>query len=210
MANRYKFQFDSGIKPRMAHLEGFVSIGTGGLLNAPALFPYSASGVYTGTTVQTGFTSMPLMPGQVTGGVPTGWVGGFSGVMGLYGAGVDSIYKIPGNTGTYCVQLTDDWTHLEDIDVFYYSGYTGAAGFGASGLSVSTGGIQAWVTNHTVGIGNTVATGQGLGSGVAFPAGQDAGGPNKNRIYIQFGSQLPAGSGFWLQVWLRDSLSGPQ
>ena len=210
MANRYKYQFEGCMKPRISHIEGFVSIGTGGQLNTPPLFPYTASGVATGGFVQTGFTSMALMPGQVTGGVPTGWQGGFSGCLGLLGAGVNSIVRIPGATGAYRVELSDDWCRLDDLDVSYYSGATGFVASGFAGSASGIGANQAWVTNHTVGLGNSVAPTGGLGSGVAYPPGQGFGGPQKNCIYLQFQNEIPSGGGFWIQLFVRDALEGPQ
>ena len=34
MANRYQYQFNASYKPKMVQIEGFVSIGTGGTVNA--------------------------------------------------------------------------------------------------------------------------------------------------------------------------------
>ena len=162
MANRYQFQFNGSLKPRMSQIEGFVSIGTGGLLNNA-----SASGTY-----------LAAVPGSTVAGAPTGWVGGFSGTIGLFGAGVSSVART--GTGLYTVQLQDDWVRLDSCQV----------------LVVATG-IDAAVLSHTVGLGNSTAT--------------------KNQIYLAFAStttgfgvDIPLSGGFFLDIRVRDSMSGSQ
>ncbi len=203
MGNRYTYQFGGEFKPKMGNINGFVSIGTGGLPNAPMTYPYSASGVYTGTTVQTGFTSMALLPGQVTGGLPTGWQGGFSGTIGLYGAGVASVARV--GTGTYAVQLSDDWCRLDSVQANPFIGVTGAATGSATGLQLTEYGAS--IISHNVGLGNSQAGGTGT-TGVLL------GGNTKNVILIQFYNgvekDLPSGGGFFLDLRVRDSTAGPQ
>lgn len=162
MANRYTHQFNASFKPRMMQVEGFVSVGTGGLLNTQ-----TASGTVYG-----------LVPGNAVLGVPTGWVGGFSGCIGLLGAGVKSVTRQA--TGVYALTLEDDFVRLDSCQV---------APFGVTG-------VDSTVLSHTVGLGNTTA--------------------GKNVITIAFtsttgaGVDLPSGAGFFVDVRLRDSMSGSQ
>lgn len=124
MANRYTYQFNGSFKPKMMNLEGFVSIGTGGMVNAA-----TASGTVIG-----------LLPGSTVAGVPTGWVGGFSGTIGLYGAGVKSVART--SAGVYQVALEDDYVRLDSCQVSVV---------GATGIDAS-------VLTHTVGLGSSTAT----------------------------------------------------
>jgi hypothetical protein len=124
MANRYTYQFNASFKPKMMQIEGFVSVGTGGLINTQ-----TASGTLYG-----------LLPGNATLGVPTGWVGGFSGTIGLLGAGVKSVVRQA--TGVYALQLEDDFVRLDSVQ---------AMPVGVTGVDVS-------VLSHTVGLGNTTAS----------------------------------------------------
>lgn len=210
MANRYTYQFNGSFKPKMNQIEGFVSVGTGGLLNYPDAYPVFpvATGATGGLGQQTG-APRGLMPGQVTGGVPTGWQGGFSGAVGLFGAGVDGIQRV--GTGTYAIHLSDDWTRLDSIQV---QGFAGASGVGTGALNPPgfSGSYQqdiGWVLlQHTVGAGNTVATG-----GMTLPV--FPGMNPKNTIWIQFtqggiNSELNQGAGFFIDLRLRDSLAGVQ
>lgn len=194
MANRYSYQFNASLKPKMAQIEGFVSIGTGGQLNAPVIFPLSASGTFTGGSQQTGYLSMALLPGQATAGLPTGWQGGFSGCWGLLGAGVAGIARV--GTGMYAVQLQDDWCRLDSCQVEPYLGATGLTNLSAA------------VVYHTVGLGNSQLSNTGA-------TGVSMGGTMKNQIVIQFqnnglGADHGAGGGFFLDIRLRDSTAGPQ
>lgn len=203
MANRYKYQFGGDPKPNMNSINGFVSIGTGGLPNTPMPFPLSASGVYTGTSIQTGFLGMALLPGQATAGIPTGWVGGFSGTIGLYGAGVASVARI--GTGTYAIQLSDDWCRLDSCQANPYIGVTGAATGSATGVQLTEYGAS--IIYHNVGLGNSQQNPTGT-------TGSIIGGSQKNIIVIQFYNgierDLPSGGGFFLDVRVRDSTAGPQ
>lgn len=193
--NRYAYQFNVGYKPRMVSIEGFVSIGTGGQLNYPD--PYPIFPVATGATGTAGQTGAPrfVLPGQATAGVPTGWQGGFSGVISMLPAGgIAGIQRVA--TGLYCIQLSDDYVRLDSVQATPYSNATGVTN------------ISDIVVQHTVGLGNSVATG-----GMTLPVYP---GPNpKNCVWIQFHASgtsvdLPGGGGFFLDVRLRDSLSGPQ
>lgn len=192
MANRYGYQYTLQFKPKMASIEGFVSIGTGGLVNYPDAYPIFP--VATGATGTAGQTGAPrfLMPGQATAGVPTGWSGGFSGCIGLIGAGVKGIQRVA--TGFYAIGLEDDWCALDSFNATVFTGATGSTG------------IADLVTQHTVGQGNTVMTG-----GYTLPVFP---GPNpKNMIYVQFHANgpavdIPPGGGIFLDIRLRDSLSG--
>lgn len=124
MANRYQYQFNGSFKPKMSQIEGFVSVGTGGLPNAQ-----TASGTVYG-----------LLPGSTVLGVPTGWVGGYSGTQGLYGAGVSSVARIA--TGVYNILLSDDWVRLDSCQV----------------MPVGATGLDPTILTHTVGLGNSTAT----------------------------------------------------
>ncbi len=144
--NRYTYQFNASFKPRMAQIEGFVSVGTGGLPNAA-----TASGTVYG-----------LLPGNTVLGTPTGWVGGFSGTVGLYGAGVASVARQA--TGTYAVLLSDDYVRLDSVQV----------------QAVGATGVDATVLKHTVGLGNSTAAknvitiafaSSSTGQGVDLPSG---------------------------------------
>jgi hypothetical protein len=199
MANRYTYQFNASYKPKMAQIEGFVSIGTGGLPNFPDAYPVFPSA--TGPTGLAGQTGVPrgLMPGQATAGVPTGWVGSFSGTVGLYGAGVKSVSRVA--TGAYVIQLDDDYVRLDAVDINVLSGVSGAGPSGAFDWAL---------VDHTVGFGNSIATG-----GVTGYLGP---GINpKNRLFIQFvnsvssvATDLPLSAGFFLDIRLRDSMAGSQ
>lgn len=198
MANRYTYQFNGSFKPKMNQIEGFVSIGTGGQVNYP---DQSGLGTPSGLSVATG-NPRGLMPGQATAGVPTGWVGGFSGTVGLYGAGVAGVQRVA--TGQYVVKLSDDWVRLDSVQVDVISGTSGA--FGTTGAL----GIDWNIIDHTVGLGNSIATGAlapWLGPGIN----------PKNEIFIQFtnstnglGADLPLSSGFFLDIRVRDGSPGPQ
>jgi hypothetical protein len=199
MANRYQYQFQSGMKPRMSNIEGFVSIGTGGLPNSVVAI---ASG---GSIAGNSGTYWGLLPGCATAGVPTGWAGTFSGTWGLYGAGVDGVARLA--TGLYSVQLSDDWRRLDSALVQVEYGAIQLAGGGATGA----GGVSALdgqIVYHTVGFGNSVSTGF-LGTS-GLPGAQ-----TKNQIVIQFSNpnsivDLPINSGFYINLRLRDTQSGPQ
>lgn len=174
MANRYTHQFSASFKPRMMQIEGFVSVGTGGLVNYP---DQSGLGTPSGLSVSTGLPR-GLVPGNAVAGVPTGWVGGFSGCIGLLGAGVKGVTRQA--TGVYALVLEDDFVRLDSVQVSAY---------GATG-------VDAQVLSHTVGLGNTTAT--------------------KNVVTVAFtsttgaGSDLPINGGFFVDLRLRDSTSGPQ
>ncbi len=208
MANRYTYQFNGSFKPKMNQIEGFVSIGTGGLLNVIPAYPIFPVG--TGATGIAGQTGAPLafMPGQATAGVPTGWQGGFSGTVGLYGAGVDAVARVA--TGLYAIKLSDDWTRLDSINVNYLTGpsgvYTGT--IGTIGFSGSPNQSVDWnLVQHTVGLGNSVVTG-----GMTLPV--FPGMNPKNTIWIQFTKQGPYelnnSDGFYIDLRLRDTLAGVQ
>ena len=203
MANRYTYQFPQQFKPKMAHVEGFVSIGTGGLLNTPLQFPTTASGVATGGFLQTGFLGMALMPGQATAGVPTGWQGGFSGALGLYGAGVQAIARI--GTGTIAIQMSDDWVRCDSVQVEPYIGITGSPTGTASGTNLTA--FGAAVTLNNIGLGNSQAVPTGS-------TGALIGGNLKNVLVLQFYNgiekDLPSGGGFYISFRLRDSTAGAQ
>jgi len=170
----------------MSQIEGFVSIGTGGMLNTEVR---TASGTVGSGTY---WASLPDGFGSATPGAPTGWVGGFSGTYGLLGAGVQAVGRL--SPGLYAVQLSDDWTRLDSCQITYVGGSTGAV---ASGT-------WADIVWHTVGLGNSQTTGP-LGSLHL-----------KNQIIIQFSlddvasADLPLGSGFFLDIRVRDTLAGPQ
>jgi hypothetical protein len=167
MANHFGYQFNAGCKPKMVNIEGFVSIGTGGMVNAA-----TASG-----------TTYGILPGAPTGGVPTGWQGGFSGVIGLYGAGVQSIARTA--TGTYAVVLDSNYTRCDSVQVTYYAGASGSAQ-----------GLDYYITSNTVGAGNTVAATQ-----------------NTIVIQFESGTtgvdvDVPASAGFYIALRLRDNYVG--
>ena len=187
MANRY--QFNGSLKPKMSQIEGFVSIGTGGQVNFP---DQSGLGTPSGGSVSTG-VPRGLLPGQATAGNPTGWLGGFSGVIGLLGAGVDGVQRI--STGLYALHLQDDWVRLDSIQISPFNPGTA---------------VDWFVKEHTVGLGNTIATG-------GFTGILAAGNNPKNTVWIQFTSgasalaqDLQLGGGFYVDIRVRDSLSGPQ
>jgi hypothetical protein len=161
----------------MSQIEGFVSVGTGGQVNAA-----TASGTVYG-----------LLPGQATAAVPTGWVGGFSGCIGLLGAGVAGVKRVA--TGLYVVKLEDDWVRCDSVQLTTFN--TGTA-------------VDYTILENTVGYGNSIATG-------GMTALQSSGNNPKNEIFIQFYSSgqvlaqdIGSGGGFYLDIRVRDSLSGPQ
>lgn len=189
MANRYSYQFNASLKPKMSQIEGFVSIGTGGQVNYP---DQNGLGTPSGSSVSTG-APRGLLPGQATAGVPTGWLGGFSGVIGLIGAGVDGVQRV--GTGLIVVHLSDDWVRCDSVQVTPFN----------PGTAVSV-----LVKENTVGLGNSIATG-------AVAALLSAGNNPKNEIFIQFTSSssglaqdLQSGGGFSIDIRLRDTTSGPQ
>lgn len=190
MANKYSFQFNASYKPKMAQIDGFVSIGTGGQVNFP---DQSGLGTPSGGSVSTGLPR-GLLPGQSTLGVPTGWQGGFSGCIGLLGAGVQAVQRV--GTGVFVVQLDSDYVRLDSCQIMPLTG----------GVS---GGIDANIIDHTVGLGNSISTGGMTGF-------QARGNNPKNCIFIQFSGalgtpvDLASGSGFFLDIRVRDSLSGAQ
>ncbi len=197
MANRYGYQFQGGLKPKMTNIEGFVSIGTGGLPNAVV-------GVQGTTGMASSGTYLGLLPGCATAGVPTGWQGTFSGAIGLYGAGVAGVSRV--GTGLYSVQLSDDWVRLDSCQVEFVGGASAETNGGATGvLDIGT-----EIAYYTVGLGNTVTTGLG-GGGVSGLAGENT----KGQILVQFNlagvaADLPLSSGFFIALRLRDSFAGPQ
>lgn len=209
MANRYTYQFNGSFKPKMSQIEGFVSIGTGGLLNAPPAYPIFpvATGPTGGyqTATQTG-APLFVLPGQATAGVGTGWQGGFSGCVGLMGAGVLGIQRVA--TGLLAVVLQDDWVSLDSIQCNILSSPSGTpTGAVLPGFSGAYQQDLGWfVAQHTVGQGNTVTTGGVTGFFVP--------GPNpKNTIWLQFmqggsTSDLAPGAGFFLDIRVRDALNG--
>lgn len=209
MANRYTHQFNGSFKPRMNQIEGFISIGTGGLLNCPDAYPvFPVATGATGGIVGSVQTGVPrgLMPGQATAGVPTGWGGGFSGTVGLIGAGLDGVQRV--GTGLYALKLSDDWVRLDSVQVSYLASPSGVPTMigGQVGFSGSPNQPLDWfVAQHTVGQGNTVMTG-----GVTLPL--FPGGNPKNTIWIQFGRSAPAelsnSDGFYIDIRVRDSLAG--
>src|ERR1700732_4039384 len=98
MANRYGYQFQGGCKPKMTNIEGRVMIGTGGQPDAQ-----TASGTAYGPNA------------------PSGWIGAYSGCIGLLRAGVASVQRT--TTGTYLLGLESGWTRpLHSTQVCYYSG----------------------------------------------------------------------------------------
>ena len=207
MANRYGYQFQGGMKPKMVNIEGLVSVGTGGLPNSIVAIP---SG---GSIAGNSGTYWAALPGCLTAGVPTGWQGTFSGAIGLYGAGVDGVTRL--GTGLYSVHLSDDFVRLDSVQVMPIGGQTaenngGATGFLGGGAQTGVG-MDVSVLYDTVGQGNTVTTGtmgfNGVSSGLV---GQNL----KNQILVQFSAgqavDLPSGSGFFIALRLRDSLAGPQ
>lgn len=197
MANRYTYQFNGSFKPKMSQIEGFVSIGTGGLPNSVIAI---ASG---GSIAGHSGTYYGLLPGCATTGVPTGWVGTFSGAQGLYGAGVDGVSRV--STGLYSIKLSDDWVRLDSCQITPVLGAVAQLGGGFTGVTMA----DVAIAYHTVGLGNTITTG-------TLQA--------KNQIFVQFssdnnitvgaGSQvavdLPVSSGFFVDIRVRDSLAGSQ
>lgn len=188
MANRYNYQYDLSYKPKMVQIEGFVSVGTGGQVNFP---DQSGLGTPSGGSVSTGLPR-GLLPGQSTQGLPTGWLGGFSGCIGLLGAGVEGVQRV--GTGLYALQLEDDYVRLDSVQVQLHNAGTG---------------MTHQIVDHTVGLGNSLATG-GM-------TGVVAGNNPKNTIFVQFlvsSTNLPgdikSGGGFSIDLRLRDSLSGSQ
>ena len=213
----------------MTNIEGFVSVGTGGLLNSPVAISSGVgnlagsrggSGTYWGalpgynaTAIGTGAvgSGTVVAPGTTPGaGAPTGWQGTFSGAIGLYGAGVDGIARC--GVGYYAVQLSDDWVRLDSCQVqfalgqasgLYPSTYTGVTTGMGTGVGTGVLNICPEVVGNTIGLGNSQTTG-GIGSlGL------------KNQIFIQFTNaagpvELPLSSGFYIQLRLRDSFAGPQ
>lgn len=152
MANRYTYQFNASFKPKMSQIEGFVAVGSGGTLDT--------------START----------------PTGWVGGFSGAVGLFGAGVAGISRVA--TGAYNIQLSDDWVRLDSVQVKEVIGATGAFS-----------NIDSVVSYHTVGLGNTTANKNQIV--LQF---------HNNGAPVD----VPSGGGFFLDIRLRDSLAGAQ
>ena len=211
MASRYQYQFQGGMKPKMVNIEGFVSIGTGGLPNSVVAI---ASGVGNLTTIAgNSGTYYGLLPGCPTTGVPTGWQGTFSGAIGLYGAGVAGIARLA--TGLYSVLLSDDYVRLDSVQVIPVGGQIaenngGTTGFLGGGAQTGIG-MNVTIPYHTVGLGNSVTTGSmgsnGISSGLI---GQNL----KNQILIQFSAgaavDLPLSSGFFIAIRLADSSAGPQ
>jgi hypothetical protein len=188
LANRSLEQFQYGFKNDMVEITAFVSIGTGGLVNAPDQF---GLGTPSAGSVSTG-PPRGLLPGQMTAGVPTGWAGGFSGVQGGLKQGIAGIQRV--STGTYAIQLEDDYVALHNCQVQPMTNAPGCTS------------ISDLLIGHTVGVGNSVTTG-GL-TAYVFP------GPNpKNTLWIQFhasGNQvdIPLGGGFYIQLNLKNSFVG--
>lgn len=187
--NRYTYQFNASFKPKMAQIEGFVSIGTGGQVNFP---DQAGLGQPSALSGQTG-VPRGLLPGAGVLGVPTGWQGGFSGCIGLLGAGVAGVQRVA--TGAYVIQLEESFIRLDSIQVNTINAGTG---------------IDPYVVDHTIGLGNSISTG-------GFTGHQPQGNNPKNCIFINFlqsSSNLPvdlqSGAGFYIDLRLRDSLSGPQ
>ena len=151
MADRYLNQFDKNYQRGVVHVQGYVGVGTGGMVNAA-----TASGTTWGP-----FLSQP------SGSVPTGWQGGFSGTQGLYGAGVAAVSRI--STGIYNVQLSDSFYKCDSVQIgqFVASGVASAdvaviantVGYGntASNANIIT--IQ--FTSSTTGVGIDLANGGG-------------------------------------------------
>lgn len=225
MASRYGYQFNAGYKPKMVNVEGFVSIGTGGL-------PNSVVGLQTSSGLSTSGTYWGTLPGCPTAGVPTGWNGTFSGAIGLYGAGVAGVARIA--TGLYSVMLSDDYVRLDSVQITPLYAAVMENNGGSTGIINS---YDANIVYHTVGFGNTVTTGaisQSNASGVANTnvmsglVGQNL----KNQVLVQFSVSAPSGSlggtgtlaggtpniaadlpnsgGFFIALRLRDSLAGVQ
>jgi hypothetical protein len=110
MANNYGFQFPTDQKPHMWDIEGRVMVGTGGLPDAT-----TASGTTYGA------------------GTPSGWQGGYSGMIGLIGAGIASVQRSA--TGTFKLNLAEGYAKpVNSCQVTILSGVTGYAG--ASGLLI--------------------------------------------------------------------------
>lgn len=195
MAQRYGYQFQNGMKPRMTNVEGWVSIGTGGL-------PNSVVGIASGGQLASSGTYYGILPGAATAGAPTGWKGTFSGTVGLYGAGVAGVARV--GTGMYSIMLSDDWVRLDSVQLQVGNGLQNAAGGATAAANV----IVSEVVTNTVGYGNTVTTGFAGASGLV--------GLNlKNQIIVRFtssgtGVDLPSGGAFYVQLRLRDTQAGPQ
>jgi hypothetical protein len=195
MGNRYLWTDEGHLKPKLRTIEGFVSIGTGGQVNALPAYPVfpTATGATGGIagSVQTG-VPYGTLPGQATAGLPTGWVGGFSGCQGLLGYGVKGVQRVA--TGQIVMVLEDDWVGVHKVDCNVFSGATGHTG------------VDWGVIDHTVGLGNTIATG-----GVTGWLGK---GINPYRtIFFQFinttsglAVDLGVGAGFWVDIVLIDAL----
>ena len=187
---RYQYQFNGNFKPRMINLEGFISIGTGGQVNFP---DQNGLGTPSGLSVSTG-APRGLLPGQATAGVPTGWLGGFSGVIGALQAGIAGVQRV--GTGLICVKLQDDYVRCDSVQVNVFQPGTS---------------VDYYIAENTIGLGNSIATG-GLTGILA------AGNNPKNQIWIQFVSpgstpvpvDLNISAGFYIDIRLQDSLSGPQ
>lgn len=168
MANNYSYQFQFGQKPKMANIEGRVMIGTGGQVDAQ-----TASGTTYGNSL------------------PSGWIGSYSGCIGLIKAGLASVART--TTGTYLLGLMQGYTKpLHSCQTTYYSGATAAVG--ASGT------LDIYVASANV--------------------GYSAGGPsstNPSTITVCVSNSLtgllqdpPAGAGFMVAIRLADSAAGPQ
>lgn len=167
MSSRYAYQFQGGSKARMTNIEGFVSVGTGGMVNT-----ITASG-----------TSWGLTKG--VSGVPTGWQGGYSGVIGLYGAGVASVARTA--TGTYAVVLQDSFVRLDSCQVQYFSGSSGTSQ-----------GLAEYVVSDTVGLGNSNVSTQNT-IVIQFA-----------NLVSGVDNDIPAGGGFYIDIRVRDTFSNPQ
>ena len=210
MANRYGYQFGVDLKDKMTNIEGFVSVGTGGLPNSVVAIP---SG---GSIAGNSGTYWGLLPSQATQGVPTGWVGTFSGTWGLYGAGVAGVQRIA--TGLYSLLLQDDWVRLDSVQVMAVGGAVlpgVSGGIGSTGVNgVSGGSWDISIPYFTVGAGNSQTTGA-QGSGI--------GNQLKNQVLVQFSQNsavggtgvsaavavdLPLSSGFFVSLRVRDSGPG--
>ena len=168
----------------MTNIEGFVSIGTGGLLNS--VVGYNTA---SGTLVSSG-TYYGVLPGSSVAGAPTGWAGTFSGAIGLYGAGVDGISRT--GTGSYSVHLSDDWYRLDSVQVTPVGGASLVAGVWSGPLD-----IVGDVSYHTVGFGNSEAAKNNIYIQFYSPStGVDV--------------DLPLSSGFFIAIRTRDTSTQPQ
>lgn len=140
MADRYLRQFTKTYQVGMVGIQGYIGVGTGGSVNAA-----TASGTTWGPFLN-----------QASGSIPTGWQNnitvssgpanlggyGFSGVQGLYGAGVNGVARIA--TGIYNIQLSDSFYKCDSVQV---------SQFVASGVAT----LDTAVIGNTVGYGNTAA-----------------------------------------------------